>query len=53
MGAILCGFIETAVDTGGRGRLQFRALATLLDVGGRRLEIYGSGGWVFESPRAR
>jgi hypothetical protein len=32
---------------------QFEAEWTPVDTDGHRLEIYGSGGWVFESPRAR
>jgi hypothetical protein len=41
------------MDSGGLGRPQFQARWTLTDPHGHRLVIYGSGGWVFESPRAR
>ncbi len=50
LGAFPCGPHRTAVDVDGLGRPSFRALRTPLDIYGRRLEIYGSGGWVFESP---
>jgi len=53
LGAIPCGPHRTGVDAGGHGTLSFQALWTLLDTRGHGLEIYGSGGWVFESPRAR
>ena len=48
------------VDRSGRkwtlveiGSLLLSHVWTDMDARGRRLEIYGSGGWVFESPRAR
>ena len=53
LGAILYGPCRMAVDTGGLESPQFRAPWTLMDACGHRLDIYGSGGWVFESPRAR
>ena len=53
LGAILCGLAWTVVDTDGIGTVQDQDVWTFLDARGRRLEIYGSGGWVFESPRAR
>ncbi len=53
LGAILCGIVRTAVDAGGLDATQDQAVWTFLDAYGHRLEIYGSGGWVFESPRAR
>ena len=50
----------SAVDCGGRvwtladtKPSPFQAMWTSVDSYGRRLDIYGSGGWVFESPRAR
>jgi hypothetical protein len=52
VGAILCGLVWTAVDTGGIERLSFRAVWTAVDVCGHGLYIYGSGGWGFESLRA-
>ena len=53
LGAIRRGLVWTAGDIGGIERLPFQVRWTLLDTRGHRLEIYGSGGWVFESPRAR
>ena len=53
LGAILSGLVRTALDSSGTPSLQFQSVWTPLDLGGHRLEIYGSGGWVFESPRAR
>ena len=53
LGAILRGFLRTAVDARGFDISSFQPRWTLLDALGHRLEIYGSGGWVFESPRAR
>jgi hypothetical protein len=53
LGAILSGLVWTALDSSGTRSLQFQSVWTPLDLGGHRLEIYGSGGWVFESPRAR
>ena len=53
MGAIRGGRERMAVDARGLGTPYSQALWTVLDLCGRRLEIYGSGGWVFESPRAR
>ena len=41
------------MDVSGLENRLCRALWTFLVVCGYRLEIYGSGGWVFESPRAR
>jgi len=41
------------VDFSGIGRPSYSTVWTVLDTYGRRLEMYGSGGWVFESPRAR
>jgi hypothetical protein len=45
----LCGRLW---DTRGIGTLSFRAVWTAVDTHGRRLEIYGSEGWGFESLRA-
>jgi hypothetical protein len=53
LGAIVCGFLWTAVDSDGIESPSFRPVRTTVDTSGRGLEIYGSGGWVFESPRAR
>jgi len=53
LGAIRGGLPRTAVDAGGIEVLLLRQVWILMDVRGRRLEIYGSGGWVFESPWAR
>jgi hypothetical protein len=44
---------RTAVDAGGIGSLSLNHIWTDVGPRGRRLEIYGSGGWVVESPRAR
>jgi hypothetical protein len=41
-----------AVDSSGTGSLQFQSVWTPVDLRGRRLEIYGSEGWGFESLRA-
>ena len=40
------------MDVWGLGSPQFQAGSTLIDTRGHRLEIYGSGGWGFESLRA-
>ena len=40
------------MDPGGIGSLLLSHVWTDVDTYGHRLEIYGSGGWVFESPRA-
>jgi hypothetical protein len=53
MGAILRALVWTAVDSSGPESPLFRPVRTPLDTCGHGLEIYGSGGWVFESPRAR
>ena len=53
LGAILCGFRQTRVDAGGLENPSIRPVWTPVDAHGHGLEIYGSGGWVFESPRAR
>jgi hypothetical protein len=50
---MLCELVWTAVGSSGTGSLLFRSARTPLDTHGHGLEIYGSGGWVFESPRAR
>ena len=52
LGAILCRLLRTAVGAGGPESLWFRAVRTSVDAHGHRLEIYGSGGWGFESLRA-
>ena len=52
-GAIRSGFVPTAVDSCGLECPLLRPVGPRVDAGGHRLEIYGSGGWVFESPRAR
>jgi hypothetical protein len=52
LGAIFCGLVWTAVDSSGTGSLQFQSVWTPADLRGRRLEIYGSEGWGFESLRA-
>jgi hypothetical protein len=53
LGAIRGGPRRSCVDSGGiRGQLLSHAW-TDLETHGHVLEIYGSGGWVFESPRAR
>jgi len=44
---------RSRVDTGGNGSLLLSHVWTDVDTHGQRLAIYGSGGWVFESPRAR
>ena len=53
LGAIPCGRRWTATDARGPESPSFQAVWTPVDTHGQRLEIYGSGGWVFESPRAR
>ena len=53
LGAILCGFLRTRMDAGGPEWPSFRPMWTSVDAPGHPSEIYGSGGWVFESPRAR
>ena len=53
LGAILCGFLWTAVDAGGIESLSFRPVWTSVDVCGHGLEIYGSEGCGFKSCRAR
>jgi hypothetical protein len=53
LGAIRGGFVGTAVDAGGTGSIAHKAVWTPVDIHGHALDIYGSGGWVFESPRAR
>jgi hypothetical protein len=53
LGAILCGFLRTRMDAGGPEWPSSRPMWISVDTHGPRLEIYGSGGWVFESPRAR
>jgi hypothetical protein len=53
LGAILRGQQRTAVDADGLENPYLLAVRTLVDIPGHGLEIYGSGGWVFESPRAR
>lgn len=45
LGAIRCGLVWTAEDTGGIESLSFRAVWTVVDARGRRLEILGSGGF--------
>jgi hypothetical protein len=51
LGAILCGFPRSPVDTRGLRSPSFRALRTPTDAHGPRLEIFGSEGWGFESLR--
>ncbi|HVR78619.1 MAG TPA: hypothetical protein VMS99_09535 [Acidimicrobiia bacterium] len=53
LGAMLYALVWTAVDSSGTGSLRARSEWTPLDTRGHGLDIYGSGGWVFESPRAR
>jgi hypothetical protein len=53
LGAIRSESLWINSDGDGIGGLSHRAGWTLMDTHGRRLAIYGSGGWVFESPRAR
>ena len=53
LGAIRGGFKRTAVDVVGLETRHRQAELTPMDTHGHRLAIYGSGGWVFESPRAR
>ena len=53
LGAIPCGPRRSGVDGTGLGNLSLQAPWTVMVVCGRCLEIHGSGGWVFESPRAR
>jgi len=53
LGAIRGGMPWTAVDRDGTRGNKALVEWTLVDAQGRQLEIYGSGGWVFESPRAR
>jgi hypothetical protein len=53
LGAIRAAFKWTAVDAVGLGTRHRRVGWMLVDAGGHGLEIYRSGGWVFESPRAR
>jgi hypothetical protein len=53
LGAIRGGLPRFCMDGGGHGGFPFLRVWTAADIPGRRLEIYGSGGWVFESPRAR
>ena len=50
---ILCGRRRTTTNAGGIETLPFQVHRTPVDPSGHCLEIYGSGGWVFESPRAR
>ncbi|CAN5746471.1 hypothetical protein BH23ACT5_BH23ACT5_18520 [soil metagenome] len=52
LGAIRGGFVRTVLDTGGVKTIQEQDVWTLRDTRGRRLEIYGSGGWGFQSLRA-
>ncbi len=51
LGAIRPGLVWTAVGAGGIETLSFRLVWTAMDGRGRRLEIYGSGGWGFKSLR--
>ncbi len=53
LGAILCELPRTAVDVTGLERRSFQVVWTPMDACGHGLEIYGSGGCVFESRRAR
>jgi len=53
LGAIRGGLLRSCMDGEGHESLPFQDVWTAVDVHGHRLEIYGSGGWVFESPRAR
>ena len=53
LGAIRGGMPWTAVDRGGARGTRCLVEWTLVDAHGCGLETYGSGGWVFESPRAR
>ena len=53
LGAIRCGLPWKVVDRYRASDVSDQADWTLMDAHVRRLEIYGSGGWVFESPRAR
>ena len=52
MGAIRGGPRLSCVDTGGIGSLLLSHVWAAADAHGRRLEIYGSGGWGFKSLRA-
>jgi hypothetical protein len=45
--------LRACIDSDGHGSLPFQDIWTAADAHGHRLEIYGSEGWVFESPRAR
>ena len=51
LGANLCGPQRTTVNACGSRNPQTRDSSTLVDTSGRRLEIYGSGGWVLYSDR--
>ena len=53
LGAIRGGPRRSCVDTRGIESLLLSHVWTDVDARGHPLEIYGSGGWVFESPRAR
>ena len=53
LGAIRGGPRRSCVDTGGLGSLLLSHVWAAADTQGHGLEFYGSGGWVFESPRAR
>lgn len=52
LGAIRCRLVGTVVDACGIETAQNQEVWTRLDICGRRLEIYGSEGWEFESLRA-
>jgi hypothetical protein len=52
LGAIRGGLLRTPVDGYGHRTVPFRAVWTAVDAHRRRLEIYGSEGWGFESLRA-
>jgi len=50
LGAILCGFLWTAVDVSGIESPWFRRVRTPVDGCGHVLEIYGSEGWGVRVP---
>ena len=52
LGAIRNGLLRSWMDGDGHGGLSLRDVWTASDSHGLRLEIYGSGGWGFESLRA-
>jgi hypothetical protein len=52
LGAICGGLLRLSMDGDGIASLQYKAEGTAVDARGRRLDIYGSEGWGFESLRA-